>query len=423
MRTLEKSGRKILPGIWQLNRTTFVVRVQPKDPRTGKKRNIRRVLEDSSRREAILVREELLASVHASASIPTNRETVGAFASWWLDHKKSRGDIQITTAEKYAVALDHLSPRILNSFLDEVTPTMIEAWMVKATRPKTGRKPERYAASTVNSWLRALRTMYVDACRLRGLTFNPATAVRSLVESHDLEDTNSLPADQLTAVLLELRKGDPALAMAAWTQAWTGMRWGEVSALKWSDLDEERRILLVRRKAQKGKLVPSTKTKRRRRTGVPEALLEGLLAYRAGLEKDSHPGLESGLMFPSSVGKPIWSSRISDALRAACARAGITQRFTSQGFRRSMTDLLREAAVDPVVAKAITGHSTDRMREHYSTVRAADLRAAGDAAAATMAPKLRLIEGGAAKESSEESSAGPETTSAGEDESSTGRNQ
>ncbi|HJL18937.1 MAG TPA: site-specific integrase [Sandaracinaceae bacterium LLY-WYZ-13_1] len=286
--------------------------------------------------------------------------------------------------------------------------------MVKATEPKPTRKPERYAETTINSWLRVLRTMYSDACRLRGLTFNPATAVKPLVEPHDLEDTNSLPPEQLAEVLIELRKGNPVLAMAAWTQAWTGMRWGELSALKWSDLDEERRILLVRRTVQKGKLVPSTKTKRARRAGVPEPLLEALRAYRAELVADEHPGLDSGLMFPSTVGKPLWSSRISEALRAALKGAGITQRFTSQGFRRSMTDLLREAAVDPVVAKAITGHTTDRMREHYSTVRLEDVRAAGDAAAALMTPKLRLIQGGAdAEESSEESSPPDGMTTAG----------
>src|SRR5690606_27748850 len=92
----------------------------------------------------------------------------------------------------------------------------------------------------------------------------------------------------------------------------------------------------------------------------------------------THPGGESGLMFPSSVGTPICSARISDMLRAACRQAGITERFTSHGLRRSMTDLLRDAQVDPVVAKAIIGHATDRMREHYSTVRAEDARNAGD---------------------------------------------
>ncbi len=119
-------------------------------------------------------------------------------------------------------------------------------------------------------------------------------------------------------------------------------------------------------------------------------------------------------MFPSSVGKPIWNSRISEALAAARKRAGIRERFTSHGFRRSLTDLLREAAVDPVVAKAITGHQTDRMREHYSTVRADDIRRAGDAASALLQPSLRLIAGGKeSKESLEESLAADGTKTAG----------
>lgn len=87
-------------------------------------------------------------------------------------------------------------------------------------------------------------------------------------------------------------------------------------------------------------------------------------------------GTKDDLLFPSSVGTPIRSSRISDALRAARKKAGITKRCTSHGLRRSMNDLLREAEVDPVIAKAIVGHTTDRMREHYSTLRGREVVAA-----------------------------------------------
>lgn len=388
-RKQSKSGRKILPGIWQLNQTTFIVRAQPKDPRTGKKRNFKRVLQDSSRREAIAVREELLVGVHeVRTATPTSQETVGSFAKSWLRRKAERGDIEVSTLDRYGTALGHLSTRILNSYLGEVTAADIENWMVKATQMRRGRKPERYSANTVNGWLRVLRTMLNDARRLRGLRDNVATAVRPLKEAHDLEETNSLNATELSKVLNALRDAKPEVMMAAWTQAFTGLRWGEVSALKWEDLDMERRILLIRRKVQKGQLVPSTKTKKIRRVAVAEELLNHLVKYRVTLV-----GIRAScdLMFPSSVGKPIYNSRISEALLVARKKAGITKRFTSQGFRRSLTDLLREGTVDPVVAKAITGHSTDRMREHYSTVREDDLRKAGDAVGAQLLPQLRLV--------------------------------
>ncbi|MDB4985162.1 MAG: hypothetical protein JWN04_340 [Myxococcaceae bacterium] len=53
---------------------------------------------------------------------------------------------------------------------------------------------------------------------------------------------------------------------------------------------------------------------------------------------------------------------VTDLLREL--RSGVTQRLTIHGLRRTATDLLRRAAVDPVEAKAIIGHTTDRMREH-----------------------------------------------------------
>ena len=51
--------------------------------------------------------------------------------------------------------------------------------------------------------------------------------------------------------------------------------------------------------------------------------------------------------------------------------------MTIHGLRRTATDLLRRAAVDPVTAKAIIGHTTDRMREHYSTVGTDEARGIG----------------------------------------------
>ncbi|MGO9836372.1 MAG: hypothetical protein ACLP1X_19395 [Polyangiaceae bacterium] len=48
----------------------------------------------------------------------------------------------------------------------------------------------------------------------------------------------------------------------------------------------------------------------------------------------------------------------------------LRQRITvpPQGMRRTFNDLMRLAKVESIVTKSISGHQTDRMREHYSTV-------------------------------------------------------
>jgi hypothetical protein len=37
-------------------------------------------------------------------------------------------------------------------------------------------------------------------------------------------------------------------------------------------------------------------------------------------------------------------------------------------MRRTFNDLMRQAKVEAIITKSISGHQTDRMREHYSTV-------------------------------------------------------
>jgi hypothetical protein len=46
----------------------------------------------------------------------------------------------------------------------------------------------------------------------------------------------------------------------------------------------------------------------------------------------------------------------------------IEERFTVHGLRRTFNDLTRRAGVDGVVIKSLTGHVTEKMRTHYSTV-------------------------------------------------------
>ena len=45
-----------------------------------------------------------------------------------------------------------------------------------------------------------------------------------------------------------------------------------------------------------------------------------------------------------------------------------SRRFTVHGLRRTFNDLARRAGIDSVVIRSITGHVTESMREHYSTV-------------------------------------------------------
>ena len=88
------------------------------------------------------------------------------------------------------------------------------------------------------------------------------------------------------------------------------------------------------------------------------------------------------------MGKPRVNGSLSHQSQRVRKHAGITQRLTIHGLRRTATDLLRRAAVDPVAAKAIIGHTADRMRERYSSMSNAEARDIGDRVLA-LVPGLR----------------------------------
>ncbi len=383
MKRNELAGKRILPGLWKLGERTYLVRVQVRG--RGRVRNRRRLLENATLADAIHYRDALKASLVTLTASPravllsaapapvapvatpceaTHLELVGAFASSWLERKIARGDLAESTADRYAVAMDRVSDRILQSPLDVVTEEMIETWLIAARR-------EGFKPTTINGWLSVLRQVFA-ASPLEG---NPATNVKPLKVPTNLEEPNALPPEQLKRLLRALRGIDPTLESMAWVQAITGMRWQEVSALYMTDLDFERGVILIRRKVSRRKIVPTTKTNKARTVGLPPILAS---LFEAQHTRRSDDGYTGPLVFPSSVGKPILNSRMSSAMKKARERAGISQTFTSHGFRRSVTDMLRQSGVDSTTSAAIIGHDTERMRRHYSTVDPSEVLAASE---------------------------------------------
>ncbi len=53
---------------------------------------------------------------------------------------------------------------------------------------------------------------------------------------------------------------------------------------------------------------------------------------------------------------------------------GLGKRFTQRGLRRTFNDLARAARVDALVTRSISGHLTEKMQQHYSTVNSDEQR-------------------------------------------------
>lgn len=347
-------SKKIMDGIVEDGPGRYLVRVDWTDPRTGQRKKRRAVA--SSLAEAVGIKED-----RSVASPKVARTRLADFSEQWCKDNAVRWEP--STRDRYARALGHIAAGLGDHWVDSITPADVRRWQ--------GQVSKGLAASTVNGWLRVLRCVLEAAVTDEILARNPARSVKALPEDVDPEDPNALTEVELRALLESFRKNEPEHYPVILTLAITGLRWGEASALKWSDLDREAGIIRVRRAHWLGQ-VKATKTKRPRTAPLPALLKEELDLWHAQLMKAQHVGLAEGWCFPSDTGKPRTGGVMTKPMKRCLELAGIDKRVSVQGLRRSAEDVLRRLGVAGPVAEALLGHNA-QMRSRYSTVSLAEV--------------------------------------------------
>lgn len=359
------------PGITEISRGRYQIRVRGKDPRTGKLRSKTRIVTCDLRKAKWLREEWHEELVTGEQDVGPEKMTVGDYASEWLDGRRLR--VRLSSAEWYATVLDlHILPVFGDLYLDTVRKRDIERWLAS----KIG-KPRR---ATINGWLAVVKMLFRDAAADYGLP-DPAARVRPLPDLGEEPKRQALTAEELRRLLTVAREASPDQYPLLLTLALTGMRWGEATALKWSDLDEKEGMIHIARGHRRGRLgLP--KNGRARTCSLPPELLEALNGHRRRLMTEQHPGLHEGWVFATksredpdqaALRSPkSWSKCLPKWVKAA----KIEKHITPHSLRRTFVDLLRQAQVDAVVARSLVGHASEEMRNHYSTVAAAEQRLA-----------------------------------------------
>jgi integrase len=132
---------------------------------------------------------------------------------------------------------------------------------------------------------------------------------------------------------------------------------------RWFDV-----IRIVRRQVR-GQVGPVSRKKRApKELPLPLALAEILKEHRRWLVEKQNPSLAEGWVFPSLRGKLKTPNTLAKTWQGCLDKIGAKERFTVHGLRRTFNDLMRRAGADGIVTRALTGHVTAGMTEHYSTV-------------------------------------------------------
>jgi integrase len=296
----------------------------------------------------------------------------------WLPSKLPT--LKKSTRDHYAWVFDaRVLPVFGSRALDSIDRAEVLAW----------RNAVPGVNASKNSAFRVLRAMFRDAAAELDIQ-DPTQRIRALPEKR-ASGAKVLSATELAALLDAAREVAPKYYALILTLASTGARWGAVSALTWADLDFDARTLRIE-KAQYDGVVDTTKTGHRRTLAMTEELAVVLEARREEMQRAVAPARlrQDTLVFPSRAGTHMQPSTIRDALLAASVRAGLAEGVyddrgrlvrgkgrvpSAHWFRYTLNDLLRRVASGEV-QRAITGHTTVAMSEHYSHVDVEEKRVA-----------------------------------------------
>jgi integrase len=361
-----KQRSRRVAGVSQIGPDLYLIRAQLTNPRTGDPKDLRKRVTCASFADALRARAEMIAAFKTGAG-PATRVRLDEYADQWMIGKAPT--LKPSTRRTYADVLDdHILPVLGRHYMDALRPDDVRHWFAA--------KAARYASATANGFLRVLKTVMADAAEELEIR-NPTARIRAIPEerSRRSRQYNMLSADEMGRFLSVLCDVYPKWYAFAFTQFVTATRFGEVSALRWEDIDEARGVIVIRRSHWRTK-IGTTKTGSEKEVVLTEELRDVLRDWRQTLLRKQHRHVHTGWVFPSRVGKPHHAaSCMRKAFVDVLKRIEVKRGFSSHGLRRTANDLLRRVATGEVT-RAITGHMTVAMTDRYSHVDLSEKRAA-----------------------------------------------
>jgi integrase len=192
------------------------------------------------------------------------------------------------------------------------------------------------------------------------------------------EEPNTLTVEQARAFLETMKEEYPQYFAITYLGMTTGLRPSSMRALRrcgpTPDILWGEGILLVRRSHTLGsEVMNTTKTGYKQRIALAPHIVD-VLRWHQDTQLVTDEQRASELLFPGLDGGFLNEHALRNPFRRVGQLAGLPLRLTPHGMRRTFNDVARAAQVEPLVTKSISGHLTERMREHYSTVTAAEQR-------------------------------------------------
>lgn len=291
-----------------------------------------------------------------------SRVTVADWSARWLAGK---ANLKASTRDRYAgVLTTHIVSEWGAVRLADVSHADVQAWVSRLVA-------FGLAPATVHKVHRVLSMILATAVKDGRLVRNPAAGV-------DLPRVSRSEKRFLTArqVASLADAAGPSGRLAVLTLAYTGLRWGELAALRVGRVDLLRRRIHVAEsvtEVETGRLdFGLPKSHERRWVPLPRFLVDDLAGHLAGREPDA-------FVFPSAAGTPL---RVSNARRSWFDRAAVEvglPGLTPHELRHTAASLAVSAGANVKAVQRMLGHAKASMTlDVYTDLFDDDLEAVAD---------------------------------------------
>lgn len=269
-------------------------------------------------------------------------------------------------AKRQRVILDKyiLTDKLMDMQLRKVIPEDIRAFRKRMI--------ESYTPRVVNSITTVLKTVYRDLLR-RGIIQQDPTQIIGKM-SYEQRESGTFTNKELRDLFKTCPGpwGDRVGYTCFLVAASTGMRRGEVLALRWKHVDLDNKVLHVKEAWKDRETVGEPKWGQRRSMPLSDRTVQALKRLR----KSSVHVLPDALVFTydgERLGATWWQGRFVKAMESAEIDAK-NRHLTAHSFRHTLATLLRAEGISDVHIRAALGWTNVTTQEIYTHFTAEHLK-------------------------------------------------
>jgi integrase len=259
----------------------------------------------------------LLADASASGATRETLSMVEAGERYLLHVERFRARKR-STVESYRMILRrHLGPFFAGRSIDAIDRRSVEAY-------QRAKLSSGLAAKTVSNQVRFLHGIFRYAIGQEWVTRNPVAGIEypgDRDRTHEIRALTTGELEKLTAAVPDDLLG-PTDRILFTTAAMTGMRKGELQALRWMDVDWSAQVIRVRRSYSFGEFTTPKSQRAARAVPMSERLASQLEDHRSS---SSYPGERDLVFAHPRTGKPYDASKILKRFKRAMSNAGLRE--------------------------------------------------------------------------------------------------